>query len=149
MSYEIKPKGVCQLLEIPKETLRYWRQHIDPQPNRKIFSTNNVFVYRMIKALIRRHYVPTGKVRQCNWSVIFDKCDQLGIYEMAKLDLVYDYDHVNLVLVEAKNNPYHSQRSSDHQIVFLKTIFKQHLQGLTVCSKNHENIIPFKQFLKK
>ena len=109
----------------------------------------------MINALIRKEFVPAKYLSLCNWNSILSKCNELGIDEISKFDLVFkafddaDIIDVDLFLVESKQNPYQDQRGGYYQIIHLDVLKKQHINSFLNLGVPKKNIISINQGIKE
>lgn len=85
-----KPHVTAELLGITRETLRYWRAHLDPHPQRHHYSGGILFAYRIVKSLIRYKHLPVETLAQCAWVPLFDACDAQPIGQWRERVIVVD-----------------------------------------------------------
>lgn len=66
-----KPHLVRDMLALPKERFRNWRNKLDPNPHKAYFSATDLLAYRVMKALIDKHSVPVEYLSNIDFSEIF------------------------------------------------------------------------------
>lgn len=98
-----KPSAVKAILNISTETLRYWRANLDPDKKRKYFTKRDVVVYLIFKIMIKAECVPVKKLKQFNWTPIFEKVNKASNSEIKNIVVVYD-GLKNILYMDDKTN---------------------------------------------
>ena len=67
----LKPQMMVGYLGVGKESFRYWRESLDPNPHRSIFSSSDLFTYQLIKLLIREQGITLKLLKNCRIKPLF------------------------------------------------------------------------------
>lgn len=79
-----KPQVVMELLDINRETLRYWRKHVDPNPHRHFYTSGVLLAYQAIKILIRKKHLPVEVLKRCEWREAFRLIESLPLTSVSE-----------------------------------------------------------------
>lgn len=114
----------AELLGIGSETLRYWREHLDPNPSPTYFSGGRLLAYRVLKVLIRHHFIPVEALQRCNRSELFECCEHVATNVLERSFLYIDPRLGRLSLHE--ECPLIDDDNIDAQVIPLKGIVRLH-----------------------
>lgn len=87
-----KPQEMASLLQIHKETFRYWRANLDPNPNRSKFNSRDLLVYRLIKFFVKQHGEPPKTLKNCGITRIFESIGSHDIETLRESLILLDTD---------------------------------------------------------
>ena len=142
-----KAKGACDLLEITKETLRYWKKHLDPIPNRSTFSSIDIFKYRIFKELIYYSGVSVRALEKYNWKEVFEHCDKVKYSMLEEFNLILDKRKKLIHFL--KSNETTNYQSNRYLIVYLDEVYQEHVIELQLYGVDGHNVIPISRGLER
>lgn len=124
-----KPHLSAEILGITKETLRYWKTHLDPNPRRTHFSANTLLAYRVIKALIEDLRFTPSHLKKYDLSLLFDfaRDNDLETVENYKILLAADGSSLSFHHEDAPFDM-HNRKIA---ILYLSDLVKEHLNSFT------------------
>ncbi len=67
-----KPQEMTDLLSVPPQSFRYWREQLDPFPHKARFTASDLLAYRIVKFLIHYQDLHAKTLRACGISGIFE-----------------------------------------------------------------------------
>ncbi len=91
------------MIGISVETLRYWRNNIDPREEKDQFSGKDVLVYSVMNLMIRAEYVPVTKLKKHDWETIFNFCQQTSNKVLMNYAVIYDGENDLLFIDKFEN----------------------------------------------
>lgn len=66
-----QPGMVALTMDIPRQSFRYWRKHLDPLPERKVFDKETLFAYRLLASIIQDKHIPVKTLEKFDLDPIF------------------------------------------------------------------------------
>lgn len=85
-----KRNQVLEILEINIDTLRYWREALDPVKRRKTYSVRCILAFKIISILIKTHGISVNHLKKFNCEIIFIWCDELDHTILEDIALIVD-----------------------------------------------------------
>ncbi|MFC3194303.1 hypothetical protein ACFODZ_08635 [Marinicella sediminis] len=86
----LKPGALIELLKISDQTLRYWRNHLDPRQDKHIFTGRDILMYSVFNLMIRAEQVQVRDLKGHNWAEVFNFCHKSSNQILLNSALVYD-----------------------------------------------------------
>jgi len=86
----LKPGAVINILNISEGTLRYWREHLDPRVDKRLFSGRDLLMYSVLNLMIRAEQIRVGDLEVHNWKQIFEFCSNSPMKILMKCAVVFD-----------------------------------------------------------
>ncbi len=65
-----KPHVVYEFVDVKRQTLVYWRDHIFPQNEKTHYSTYDILIYKIIKEYAIRRGIQISRLKQVDWKSI-------------------------------------------------------------------------------
>ena len=100
-----KPQQMCDLLGVGKETFRYWRRELDPNPPRALFSSLDLLIYRLIKYLVKIQEEPPKTLKTCGFNTLFTQLSGRDLSEIRGALLFIDVPDHKMQLMEEDERP--------------------------------------------
>jgi len=98
----LKATMSAELLGISTQTLRYWREHLDPERHNGYFSVGRLLAYRVLTVLIRERNVSVEILQHCDRRELFEVCEHVALNVLAKSYLYLDRTQPLLFLHHSK-----------------------------------------------
>lgn len=100
-----KPQQMCDLLGVGKETFRYWRKELDPNPPRALFSSLDLLVYRLVKYLVKVQEEPPKTLKSCGFHALFAQLSERDLSDIREFLLFIDVPDQKIQLMEEGHRP--------------------------------------------
>ncbi len=128
MNRGLKPYNVCSLLEIPKETLRYWKINLDPVPQRTEFDSSTILTYRVIATCINKQGLTVQKLKESGIEKVFHECKK-SINELKRKLFVFNEDNQQISFEDYEKNEL-NVFSPSLRVFSLKKIIDDHIDSM-------------------
>lgn len=102
-----KPQEMTSLLSVNKETFRYWREQLDPNPHRAKFSASDILIYRLIKFLVHRGEVRVKTLKTCGIAELFNTIHSHAIGDLRQRFIMLDTDSHSIQFLPPNEQPAH------------------------------------------
>lgn len=133
-----KPHTAAEILGVGKETLRYWRAHMDPKPARSHYPAGVVLAYRIIKTLVRNRHIPVQTLERCDWTKIFHMCETLSMEKLR--DYYVELDENNSVVSCKREADWDDDPFSGVSAWRIAAIIDGHLTALATLGRS-DNVV--------
>lgn len=138
-----KPKQICELVDITKETLRYWREYLYPSELRSFFNCDDVFIYLLIKAFVKGWDVNVKFLVNVNWLKLKQDLNSMSALEKKSTVAVYDKELKTISLYSIPNNLNLYDRRYRH--VLIEDIIRDSNIAFNKFGTNSSNIVPINE----
>ena len=125
-----QPGTVIQLLGIERSIFRYWRSHLDPNPEQKSFDKEKLFAYRLLTCLIQDKHLPVHVLELFDLGPIFRWKEFLSAEDLqSKWGVLHESQGV-IEYVDASEAFQHQAEHVDVHAFFLKLVYEKHIASL-------------------
>jgi hypothetical protein len=119
-----KPAQVADLLDIGEQKLRYWREHLDPNPYRSEFSIMDLLAFRIILVLIEKRNFTANQLEKFKLIELFVWCHETKINVIEQTVLEIHTARLTLSFLDNLNKPDLNDYDADY--ISLKGIVSMH-----------------------
>ncbi len=92
---------VSSLLGVGHETVKYWKNHLDPVPHRTGgFSNKDILCYRVFKFLIRKKHLPVKVLKLFHWQDVFESIHSTPLDQLTSKTLIINEGDYTIVLMD-------------------------------------------------
>lgn len=103
---------VCELLGVGRQTLRYWREKLDPRPDRIVFSAGDLLAYQVIRVAVHEKGMSVSFLSQFDWGLVFKAFNQDEATEFEAWVLLIDTEQLTLTF---QSNDQHANTAAEHE----------------------------------
>ena len=125
-SKQYTPAIVMSLLGISRETFRYWRHELDPNPHRAKFNYQLLLAYALIQTLVKECWISPRFLKTTNLAEIFHwfeiKHTESERYKMA---LALDRSEARCYLIESTHDSPLAIELTSRVIISLKALERE------------------------
>jgi hypothetical protein len=98
-----KPAQIADLLDIGEQKLRYWREHLDPNPYRSEFSIKDLLAFRIILVLIEKRNFSANQLEKFKLIKLFEWCHETKTNIIEQTTLELNTVRLTLAFLDSRN----------------------------------------------
>jgi len=133
----LKSKTVCELLELNKQTLRYWAGVLYPYGRPSEYNSFEILLLRIVKEFVLWNRVQVSAFSGFSWE---DFVEELSSYSFIELSqLVFYMNSISHEILLLKSGVDHKLPSRGLQKVKLNQIVNEHINSLIYCGTDWSN----------
>lgn len=126
---KFQPSVVMSLLGIERTAFRYWREHLDPNPNQQNFDKTKLFAYRLLASLIKDKHLPVQILEQATLTPIFEWNEILSVGDLNNKWLLLREGHGTIEYVDIEAAIQSQLSSTTNHVMPLKPVLDQYLES--------------------
>jgi len=131
-------KDLQGLLGVTRGEVRYWKDNLDPFPERSLYSGPVLLAYRIIKYIVKDAGIKVQNIH--GFKAIFRQCVETPFNELPNKRISYEYKSEKLSFQDINDLACKKKlREVLHLSISLKPLFEEHLYSLA-CFGHFENI---------
>ena len=138
MNKGLKTQAVSDLLGVTRQTLRYWRENIDPFIKRRNFDGPAILAYRIISVCINKQGITAKELKESKLEVLFNECKK---HRSELVNKVFIYNNIKKrVSFVDLDDPDINCHSAEVRTFALREIVREHVESMILMGSTPADI---------